>query len=217
MEYVFAPGCALMIYKPRLAEKLQEYVEKEYGKMKMLLTCCFNTQSLVPGTCIVTPYSTCDKRYKNLYKDCSTIYFLDVLAKSETFPFPDYGGVQMSIQDTCSGRTDDLYLNAIRKLLERMNIRLVEAERSGKRGKCCGQVFYGKLPIEQVEAKMKARAEEMPKEDVVVYCASCIQSMSVGGKRPRFIIDLLFGEPTEAKNPDITSWNKRLLDFRAKY
>lgn len=217
MEYIYAPGCALMLYKPQLAEKLKSYIEEAYGTMDTLLTCCFKSQALQPDTCIVTPCSTCDKRYKNLYKDCSTVYFLDVLANSDTFPFPDYGGQEMSIQDTCSGRTDDLYMNAIRKLLTRMNIRLVEAERSGKRGKCCGQVFYGKLPVEQVEEKMRARAQEMPKEDVVVYCSSCIQSMSVGGKRPRFIIDLLFGEPTEVEKPDIVSWNKSLLDFRAKY
>lgn len=217
MEYVYVPGCALMLYKPQLAEKLKQYIEAEYGAMETLLTCCFKQQALKPETCIITPCSTCDKRYKSLYKDCSTVYFLDVLAHSDSFPFPDYGGVEMSIQDTCSGRTDEKYLHAIRLLLERMNIRLVEAERSGKRGKCCGQVFYGKLPVEKVEEKMRERAQEMPCEDVVVYCSSCIQSMSVGGKRPRFIIDLLFGEPTEVEQPDIVLWNKRLLDFRAKY
>lgn len=217
MKYIYAPGCALLIYKPRLAEKLKEYVEEVYGKMDTLMTCCFKSQNLEPGTCLITPCSTCDKRYASLYKDCSTIYILEDLAKSETFQFPDYGGVEMSIQDTCSGRTDEKYLNTIRTLLERMNIRLVEADRSGKRGKCCGQVFYGKLPVEKVEEKMCERAQEMPREDVVVYCSSCIQSMSVGGKRPRFILDLIFNEPTTVDKPDIVSWNKRLLEFRAKY
>ena len=217
MEYVYAPGCALVLYKPHLAEKLKLYIEEEYGAMETLLTCCFKQQELKSGTCVVTPCSTCDKRYRSLYKDCSTVYFLEILAQSDSFPFPDYGGMEMSIQDTCSGRTDEKYLNTIRTLLKRMNIRLVEAERSGKRGKCCGQVFYGKLAVEQVEEKMRERAEEMPREDVVVYCASCIQSMRIGGKRPRFILDLLFGESTEIEKPDIVSWNKRLLEFRAKY
>ena len=217
MKYIYAPGCALLIYKPRLAEKLKEYVEEVYGKMDTLMTCCFKQPHLEPGTCLITPCSTCDKRYASLYKECSTIYILEDLAKSETFQFPDYGGVEMSIQDTCSGRTDEKYLNTIRTLLERMNIRLVEADRSGKRGKCCGQVFYGKLPVEKVEEKMRERAQEMPREDVVVYCSSCIQSMSVGGKRPRFILDLIFNEPTTVDKPDIVSWNKRLLEFRAKY
>lgn len=214
MKYLYAPGCALMIYKPHLAEKLKTVIEEHYGKMETLLSCCFNTPELEPDTCIITPCSTCNNRYRTLYKECTSSYFLATLAESDTFPFPDYQGISMSIQDTCSGRTDELYLNAIRKLLKRMNINIVEAEKSGKRGKCCGQVLYGKAPQEKVEAYMKARAQEMPEENVVVYCASCIQGIMLGNKKARFIIDLLFNEPTEADASGVISWNKRLVDFR---
>lgn len=214
MKYLYAPGCALMTYKPHLAEKLKELVEEQYGPMDTLLSCCFNVPELEADTCIVTPCSTCNNRYRTLYKDCTTSFFLATLAESKTFQFPDYKGISMSIQDTCSGRTDELYLNTIRRLLERMNINVVEAEKSGKRGKCCGQVLYGKAPLEKVETYMKARAQEMPEENVVVYCASCIQGIMLGNKKARYIIDLLFNEPTEADKSGIVSWNKRLLDFR---
>ena len=214
MKYIYAPGCALMIYKPHLAEKLKTVIEGIYGPMDTLLSCCFNLPELEEGTCIITPCTTCNNRYRTLYKDCTSSYFLATLAESETFPFPDYHGISMSIQDTCSGRTDELYLNAIRKLLKRMNINIVEAEKSGKRGKCCGSVLYGKSPIEKVEAYMKKRAQEMPEEDVVVYCASCIQGISLGNKRARFIIDLLFDEPTSADPSGIVSWHNRLGEFQ---
>ena len=214
MKYIYAPGCALMIHKPRLAEKLKTVIEEIYGPMDTLLSCCFNTPELEEGTCIITPCSTCNNRYRTLYKDCTSSYFLATLAESETFPFPDYQGISMSIQDTCSGRTDDLYLNAIRKLLKRMNINIVEAEKSGKRGKCCGQTLYGKATQEKVETFMKNRAQEMPEENVVVYCASCIQGISLGNKKARFIIDLLFNETTEPDHSGIISWNNRLGDFR---
>ena len=36
----------------------------------------------------------------------------------------------------------------------------------------------------------------MPAEDVVVYCVSCAKAMFIGGKRPRYLVDLLFGEAT---------------------
>ena len=214
MKYLFAPGCALMIHKPHLAEKLKEVAEKIYGPMDTLLSCCFNTPEIEPNTCIITPCSTCNNRYRSLYKECTTSFLLATIAESDTFPFPDYQGISMSIQDTCSGRTDDLYLNTIRTLLKRMNIHIVEAAKSGKRGKCCGQTLYGKVPQEKVEAYMVSRAQEMPEEDVVVYCASCIQGISLGKKRARFIIDLLFNEPTEADTAGIVSWNNRLAAFR---
>ena len=214
MKYLFAPGCALMIHKPQLATKLKEIAEELYGPMETLLSCCFNKPEIEPDTCIITPCSTCNNRYRSLYKECTTSFLLATIAESDTFPFPDYKGISMSIQDTCSGRTDELYLNTIRTLLKRMNINIVEAEKSGKRGKCCGQTLYGKVPLEKVEAYMASRAQEMPEENVVVYCASCVQSISVGNKHPRFIIDLLFNEPTEADQSGIVSWNKRLIDFR---
>lgn len=214
MEYLYAPGCALLVYKPLLAEKLKQYIESHYGRMATLTACCFNKPVLEPGTCIITPCATCNNRYRSLYKDCRTIYILDVIANDPDFPFPDYGGIEMTVHDACAGRTDDLYMNAIRKLLERMNIRVVEAERSRKKGKCCGQVFYGKLPLNEVEQKMKMRADEMPCDDVVVYCASCMQGISVGGKRPHYILDLLFNEPTEMGPADVEGWNKKLKDFR---
>ena len=72
-----------------------------------------------------------------------------------------------------------------------MNITLVEPQRTGVRGKCCGQVFHGKVDTLKIKSLMKVRTEEMPCDNVIVYRA-CTMRMSVGGKRPRYIIDLLF-------------------------
>ena len=217
MQYIYAPGCALVSYKPHLADKLKTYVTEMFGQMDTLLTCCFNKPEFGQETCIVTPCATCAQKYAKMYPHSSSLFFLSRLAESKDFPFPDYKGISMSIQDTCSARTQPEVLETIRTLLKRMNIQLVEPEKTGKKGKCCGQVFYGKLPTDKVETLMKGRADEMPCEDVVVYCASCIMSMTVGGKRPRYIIDLLFNEPTEMKDAGVVSWNNQLRDFRARY
>lgn len=217
MKYVYVPGCALMCYKPELAIRLKQVVESVYGQMDTLLTCCFDNPALDEDAVLITPCTTCDKTYRKHYPHCGVRFFLEELAESDTFPFPDYGGAEMSLQDTCSGRTDERYLNTVRKLLQRMNICLVEAEKSGKRGKCCGQVLYNKQPLEKVEAFMKTRAGEMPCQDVVVYCASCIQAIQLGGKRPRFLLDLLFDEPTNLVSQGVESWNRKLLDFRKKH
>ena len=213
-RYVYAPGCALMSYKPYLAEWLKRYVEVQYGKMDTLLTCCFNNLKLDSDVCVVTPCATCAERYSS---NNNSIFFLSELAESSDFVFPDYGGIEMSIQDTCSARRYPEYYGVIRDLLERMNIRLVEPEQTGSCAKCCGQVFYGKMDTARVEDLMRVRASEMPRENVVVYCASCIMSMQVGGKRPRYIIDLLYGEPTNLITDGADDWNGRLRRFREKY
>lgn len=217
MKYIYAPGCALMCYKPQLAERFKELAASRYGEMETLLTCCFNRPVLEAGTCILTPCTTCEQHYRKLYPDCRTKWLPEELLSWEEFSFPDYGGVEMSVQDTCSGRTDDRYLTTVRKLLERMNIRVVEAARSGSKGRCCGQLLYGKQPLEKVEDYMKGRAAEMPCEDVVTYCASCSEAMALGGRTPRYLSDLLFGEPTDLSQGDIVAWNTALLAFRRSH
>jgi hypothetical protein len=67
--------------------------------------------------------------------------------------------------------------------------------------------------VEQLKEKMRDRANEMPREDVVVYCVSCIKSMFIGGKKPRYIIDLLFGEDTLPGELDPDTWHGMLKEF----
>ncbi len=217
MKYIYVPGCALMCYKPRLAEQLKEVLEAHYGPVETMLSCCFNRPQLEPGTRILTPCTTCAQTYRKHYPDCETIWVLEEMLSWEDFPFPDYGGEEMSVQDTCSGRTDDRYLNTVRALLERMNIRVIEAEKSGKKGRCCGQLLYGRQPMEKVEAYMKGRAAEMPCENVVTYCASCNRAMNIGGRQSRFLLDLMWGEPTQIDDVDIVGWNTSLAKFRATH
>ena len=215
MKYLYAPGCVLMCYKPTLSDRLKNTVNNYYGETTDLLTCCFRVAiSDLDEVCIITPCTTCHQNYQKKFPKAKLVWFLEELAESETFDFPDYGGAEMSVQDTCSARSDERYLQTIRRLLERMNIRLVEPKATGKKAKCCGQILYEKVPLAKVEDYMKKRAGEMPVTDVVVYCASCIQAMSVGGRRPRYILDLLFNEPTVVVGHGVADWNDSLRLFR---
>lgn len=78
---------------------------------------------------------------------------------------------------------------------------------------CCGDSFYGTLPIENVKMQMKKRSNEMPCDNVVVYCVPCIKAMYIGGKKPRYIIDLLFGEETEIGTFEPDEWHNELQNF----
>ena len=60
---------------------------------------------------------------------------------------------------------------------------------------------------------MQQRAAEMPADDVVVYCVSCIKAMHIGGKQPRYLADLLFGETTSAGTFEPDQWHAELDIF----
>jgi Fe-S oxidoreductase len=213
MKKVFAPGCALLIYKPQLATKMLEFLKADLGDVEEHLTCCRHEPKLRAGTQVINTCAGCDKRYGELYEGITTVSLWEVLVESESFPFPDYRGQTMTILDACPTRDQDRIHTAIRFLLARMNIRVVEPAKTKTRGTCCGDSFYGVLELEQVKEQMTRRAAEMPADNVVVYCVSCCKAMQIGGKQPRYMVDLLLGEDTKRGISDLDEWHDQLDRF----
>jgi len=217
MKRIFAPGCALILYKPELVKKLHNILNEHLGEMDILQLCCKNHPELIPGTEVINVCPGCNKRYKQNYEDATTISLWEVLAESEFFPFPDYNRQEMSIIDACPTRKEICVHKAIRSLLKKMNIRLIEPTKTGTNGTCCGDSFYGTISIEKVKTQMKKRASEMPIDDVVVYCVSCSKSVYIGGKKPHYMVDLLFDEKTITKTYEPDEWHKKLDEYIASH
>lgn len=213
MKQIYAPGCALMIYKPEIAAKIHNFLNLELGNISQHLICCRHEPNLAIGTQIINTCAGCDRRYRELYEGISTISLWEILAASKTFPFPDYNGLEMTIHDACPTRSEERVHNAVRKLLARMNIKVIEPKLTKKQAVCCGDSFYGTIPADQVKDRMRNRSQQMPCDDVVVYCVSCIKALHIGGKTPRYIVDLLFKEKTLVKTYEPEQWHGELQDF----
>lgn len=213
----FNPGCALSIYKPEMENKIITFLNENYGEVQLHKICCHHNPQLEAGSLIINVCAGCDRRFRSLYDGISTISLWEVLDSVGTFPYPDYKGLKMSVHDACPVREKPQVHKAVRNLLDKMNIDVVETEFCGTHSICCGDSFYPKLPIEQVHQQMKKRADSMTCNEVCVYCVSCIKSMYIGGKTPRHLIDLLMGETTEPQIYDTVQWHKQLQDYIDKH
>ena len=213
IKTVYNPGCALSIYRPETAGKVLQFLNEHYGAVDRHDICCRHLPELPDGTLIINTCAGCDRRFGSLYEGISTISLWEILEQMESFPYPDYLGMKMTIHDACPVRTKPQVHQAVRTLLRRMNIEVVEAEYHGARSICCGDDFYPSLPVHAVNRKMKDRAESLPVDDVCVYCVSCIKAMKIGGKRPRYLLDLLFAEKTEPQTYETVEWHKQLQEF----
>jgi len=209
-KQMFAPGCALMLYKPELAHKLHGILNQNLGDMEMLMSCCHHDPQANQPIDVINICPGCDKRFGNDYLNVSTTSLFEILATTDFFPFPDHGGKQMTILDACPTRNKPNIHLAIRTLLSKMNIQVVEPNRTGTNGTCCGDSFYGSLPVPKVKGLMAKRTAEMPLEDVVVYCVSCVKSIFIGGKKPHYIIDLLFGEESVPQTLEPDEWHREI-------
>lgn len=186
---------------------------REFLDLPLHKICCKRQPGLPSGTEVVNTCPGCDRRFRSLYEGVSTISLWEVLANRDDFPFPDYGGASMALHDACPVRTESRVHDAVRTLLRRMNVDVREPEKNRAQSVCCGDDFYPKLPVAEVGERMKSRAAAMPCDDVVVYCVSCVKSMHVGEKKPRYLPDLLFGEPTEVGTFETKAWHDELDRF----
>jgi len=217
MVRVFAPGCALMLYKPYLAAKVHNVLIEEFGNIELLTTCCKHDPPYTTPTEVINICPGCDKRYSNDYKNISTISLWEILADSDFFSFPDYHGKRMTILDACPTREKEKVHTAIRKILLKMNIVITEPKNTRTKSTCCGDSFYGLIPTPEVKLQMIKRSSEMPLYDVVIYCVSCIKSVHIGAKRPKYLVDLLFQEETVPKTFEPDEWHNELSEYIEKH
>lgn len=220
MRTVYNPGCALMLYKPDLAESVLRFLRENGLAEARHDVCCRHEPELAAGTRVVNTCPGCNKRFSSLYEGVSTVSLWEMLAESATFPFPDYGGMKISVHDACPVRASPHVHRAIRRLLERMNLEVVETRLHGERSVCCGDSVYradadsdASGAVASAHAAMRKRAQSMPCDDVCVYCVSCVKSMHIGGRKPRYILDLLFGEPTDPQVSDTAAWHGMLQGY----
>lgn len=214
MQYVYAPGCALTDYKPRLKEKVHAFLNETPGVMPLYDTCCRVPHTLAEGTTVINTCPGCNRRFKEEHAGIATVSLWEVLADCETFPFPDYSGLRMAIHDACPTRSEPNIHAAVRTLLKKMNIVIAEPEYTKENQRCCGDSAYPSKSIPEIYAAMKARADEMPLEQVCVYCVACVKAIATGGKTPRYLVDLLFGEPTDPNANDDFSFYTELRAYR---
>ena len=213
MQY-FNPGCAVQIYKPEAAQKIFAFLKQQNPDVSFHEICCHFHPQVPEDSQIINACAGCDRRFRTLYEGISTKSLWEMLAEADDFPFPDYQGAPITIHDPCPLRKRPDAHQAVRHLLTKMNFQIIEAAHHGTNSECCGDSSYPDLPVDQIHANMRKRADTMPVEDVCVYCVSCINAIHTGGKTPRYLLDLLLAEATTPLPYDIASWHDHLGAYR---
>lgn len=219
----YNPGCALVLYKPHLGIKVLEWLGSHYQPTQQHDICCHYNPKVPQGSRIINTCPGCDRRFGSLYAGVSTTSLWEVLAESNDFPFPNYHGLSVSIHDACPVRDNPKVHAAVRKLLEHMNITVREVAAHGTKSICCGDSCYkprqphSPEEVDVIRRAMQARGSSMPCENVVVYCVSCVKSMHIGGRKPRYLVDLLFGEATDPQVYDTLPWHKQIEDYQDEH
>lgn len=136
------------------------------------------------------------------------------------FPYPDYGGVRMTLQDCWRQYDNEAEQAAVREMLRRMHIEVVELQKNHADTTFCGvstlrpapprnlvmaphrfvdqaQGFFAPHTPEEQKAYMKEYCKQITTDAVVAYCHYCTQGFNLAEQKNYHLAELLF-----AKIPD---------------
>lgn len=209
----FNPGCALSLYQPEIPGKMLRLLQENFGDVKLHNICCRHDPGLEPGTTVINNCAGCDRRFRSLYKGIQTISYWEVLDGIQGLKLPDHSGMTVSIHDPCGYRHKPQVHRAVRSLLRKMNIQIVEAAFSGTESVCCGDNLYGLVPNDAVERRIQLRVDQFPCRDVAVYCIGCARAIAAGGKTPWYLPDLLLDWDAEPMRDTLDEYHAKIGDY----
>jgi Fe-S oxidoreductase len=213
IKKVFHPSCAIFVYKPELADRIFDFIKLSEPNVSKFTRCCKyppNEEMTIISSC-----PGCYRAFSEKYEGVNTLIIWEYLADSH-FPFPDYKGKAMSIHDPCNVRGKDNVYDAVRNLLQRMNITVEEPPRTREKSACCGTSVHSKLSAEELMEFSSKRAADFICDDVVVYCASCMYFLKNAGKKTRHLLDLIFQEESAAEPIAPKEWKDKVAKHMKK-
>lgn len=213
MPYYFFPSCNATAQYREASIKARAYVKAQFG-IDPIGCCRPNHNKLTAEDTALVVCNNCAAIIEE-NTDVKLEFLWQVIDRDPDFPFPDYHGEEMTVQD-CWVVFEKRYVqDAVRSLLRKMNIRIVELDENYEKTKFCGakllapciesnaalvhkryveqfpHMFTPMEPEEQVEY-LRRHCERIKTEKVACYCRSCTNGINMGGKRGLHLLELLF-------------------------
>ena len=238
-EYYIA-SCVFTSQFPELSRRIQDYVRDRFGFA--VVRCCVPKYKLrefeekmpegsfrecwssLPDS---GPFSEGDRVY-SLCHNCNNIIeemhpgvrvrsLWELIDSDPAFSFPDYHGLKAYVQDCWRSRDRKDEQDAVRRLLGRMGVEVMEIAESRGRTSFCGASLYraqpprnpklapkhyvegaaGKFiphsPEEQM-AIMREYCRQFGNDKTVCYCHYCYEGLQIGGADASHLAQLLFPE-----------------------
>lgn len=237
-EY-FIASCVFTSQYPKLSSKIQQYIKERYDIP--IVRCCLpnyklkeftekmpedyrlNWSSLPdcaefkPGDTVYSVCHNCLNIIEETKPGVKVASVWELILADESFIYPDYCHVKATIQDCWRSNERISEQKAVRQLLQKMNIDIVELPNNYDKTDFCGASLYRPQPlrnpkiaphhyVEKAQGKfLPHTAEEQKKimeeyckqfstQLIVCYCHYCLEGLLLGGVNGKHIAELLFGE-----------------------
>lgn len=236
MENFYIASCVFTEEYPQLSKKIQKYVAK---KNLPIIRCCVanyrveDFENKMPenyredwkkiphykkfpsGSTMISLCHNCAAIFQEMHKDIFCKSLWEFILEDKNFIYPDLHGEKITVQDCWRQKENFSEQNAVREILKKMNVEIVELEENFERTNFCGFSLYQPQPPrnaklapkrfvenakgffeehtqEEKEILMKNYCEQIQTEKVIAYCHYCVRGLRLGGKKTFHLAELLF-------------------------
>lgn len=218
MTRIFFPGCKVRARYPEASEWLAEQVIARDYADEAAGCCRTNHQSLTPDDTAVCICVNCTAMIDEDADNGSLESIWQLIDADPDFPLPDYTGRVMGIQDCGRAYDRTEVQDAIRSIMRKMGIQVVELPDAREESRFCGAAFLKAAPKQdagfapkryvkdaaergifiphepdEIHALLVEHAAAIEPEEVCCYCTACDAGLEEGGKRVVNIIELVSG------------------------
>ncbi|MGI6201283.1 MAG: hypothetical protein ACOYJA_10970 [Christensenellales bacterium] len=202
---IYFPSCNYAKAHPQTAKRIMDYMRR---RMPVAGCCRYDRKAYGPEDCGIVNCQACREVLAPKLAIRSIWEFLDA---QEDFPWPDYQGLTVNLQDCWRDRHQPQVHRAVRSLLGRMGVSIVEIAQNRERATFCGNLHVEpqdpenlrrlqaypdvpvyELPGELERALMREQAAQYTCAQVVCTCNRCEQGIRLGGAQAVHLMDLVF-------------------------
>ena len=212
-QYRFFPSCKAKADFPKESARAAEYLENRFGIRPE--GCCRpghkkltadDTAVFVCNNCAAVIEENTEASLKSLW---------ELIDEDPYFPFPDYGGEEITVQDCWIAFEKRKVQDAVRSLLRKMNFRIAELPENYEKTRFCGENLLGPctesnrqlvhhryvelypemftpMTEEEKDAHFRAHCGKIRTRRTACYCRFCRRGIERGGKEALHMLQLLF-------------------------
>ena len=206
--YIYYPSCNYTIASPKNAKKIRDYLKERMD----VAGCCLRDQREIKDEDIgLYICQHCRETIESKINTESLWVYLDQL---DDIVYPDFKHEKMILQDCYRDRKHPEIHQAVRNILKKMNIDVIEATRNKEKSVYCGTLHYetnnlnlleklsqysntkiSELPIELQKELMEDNFKECdPDLKIIVDCNRCLKGVELAGRKGIHLMDLLVNE-----------------------
>ena len=218
MGSIFLPSCKVKAEYRYQSGQLKAYLE-DRRQVRTVGCCKAFCGRLAASDSAIVICNNCAAILEESSAASRIDFVWEIIDADPDFPFPDYHGEEMTIQDCWRAYEKRNVQDAIRSLLRKMNITVLELEENYEKTRFCGADLlepctevekkfapvryaqqgadmYHPMSAEDADRWLAEYCRQIRREKVVCYCMACLDGINRGGKQAVHLLELLFPDGT---------------------